>query len=72
MTMRIRAATRTGKCSAEGRYTLAYGLRLGYWPCLKAPYIQVAFHRWRFELWFGLPSYLPKHQDSAAKGIVIP
>jgi hypothetical protein len=55
---RFHAAVRVGKRNAEGHYALAYGLRLGYWPCLKAPYIQVAFHRWRIEVWLGLPSYL--------------
>ena len=55
---RFRAAVRTGKRNGEGRYALGYGLRFGYWPCLRAPYAQLAFHRWRLELWFGLPSYL--------------
>jgi hypothetical protein len=56
--MRFRTAIRAGKRSPEGRYALAYGLRIGYWPCLRAPYVQLAFHRWRIEAWYGLPSYL--------------
>jgi hypothetical protein len=38
-------------------YAIGYGLKVGYWPCLRAPYIEVAFHRWRLDLWYGLPSY---------------
>jgi hypothetical protein len=56
-THHFRAAIRAGKRNAAGKYALGYGLRVGYWPCLEAPYVQVAFHRWRIEAWFGLPSY---------------
>jgi hypothetical protein len=58
MSRRLHGMIRVGKRNAEGRHALGYGLRLGYWPCLKAPYVQIAFHRWRLEVWFGLPSYL--------------
>jgi hypothetical protein len=53
---KFRWAIRTGKRGVEG-YATAYGLRIGYWPCLRAPYLQIAFHRWRIEVWHGLPSY---------------
>lgn len=44
--------------SPEGRTALGFGIRIGYWPCLKAPYVQIAFALWRLDLWHGLPSYL--------------
>jgi hypothetical protein len=48
----VRKSTR-----GEAGYALGYGLRIGYWPCLLAPYVQIAFHHWRVEIWHGLPSY---------------
>jgi hypothetical protein len=41
----------------DGANQLALGLRVGYWPCLRGPYVQVVFACWRFEAWFGLPGY---------------
>jgi hypothetical protein len=48
----IRESTR-----AEAGYPTRYSIGFGSWPCLKARYVQIAFHRWRLELWHGLPSY---------------
>jgi hypothetical protein len=31
----------------DAGYAIGYGLKVGYWPCLRAPYIEIAFHRWR-------------------------
>lgn len=56
MNRKFRFEIRNSKQGAPG-FSLGYGVRVGYWPCLKAPYIQVAWHRWRLELWYGLPSY---------------
>ena len=55
--MRLRAMVRKSTRGEPG-YALGYGLRVGYWPCLRAPYVQVALHHWRVEVWYGLPSYL--------------
>lgn len=38
----------------------SFGLQVGWWPCLRGPFISLAFNRRRYEVWFGLPSYLPK------------
>jgi hypothetical protein len=54
--MRLRGAIRKNTRGAVG-YGVGYGLKIGYWPCQRAPFIQLAFHHWRFELWYGLPSY---------------
>jgi hypothetical protein len=46
----------------DAGYAVGYGLKFGYWPCLRAPFVQVSFNRWVFEIWYGLPSY--KHHAS--------
>ena len=35
----------------------SFGLAVGYWPCLLAPYVR--FDLWHVQIyfWFGLPSY---------------
>lgn len=33
------------------------GARVGYWPCLKAPFAQVAVGKLLFDAWIGHPSY---------------
>lgn len=33
------------------------GIAVGYFPCLSAPYLQVAIGRYYLELWFGKDSY---------------
>lgn len=35
---------------------VSIGARIGYWPCLKAPFIQVSLALWHIELWVGYPS----------------
>jgi hypothetical protein len=55
--VRLRAMLRNNKRSAAGSPAIGYGLKVGYWPCLLAPYAQIAFHRWRLDIWYGLPSY---------------
>jgi hypothetical protein len=60
---RLRWGIRKG-AKGETGYALGYGVRIGYWPCLRGPYVQLAFHCWRLELWYGLPSY--KHEEARA------
>lgn len=40
---------------------LRFGLSVGWWPCLKAPFIQVGIGTNVIDIWFGLPSYRHKH-----------
>jgi len=47
----------SGGHGTRRRYVQAFGIRVGYWPCLKAPFVQVALFRWRIEVWYGLLSY---------------
>lgn len=45
------------KTSPAGKHALGFGVRVGYWPCLRAPYVQLAFGSRRYALWYGDPSY---------------
>lgn len=47
--------------SPEGKFALAFGMRIGYWPCLKAPFISIACGPVALDLWHGLPSYRDQH-----------
>jgi hypothetical protein len=45
------------KVSPGGKHALGFGLRVGYWPCLRAPYVQLSFGSRRLDIWHGDPSY---------------
>lgn len=49
---------RRSKQSPQNRHAQSFGVRVGYWPCLKAPFVSldIASHRW--DIWHGLPSYV--------------
>lgn len=53
----VRPATSKVQPNGDVLTVCAYGLRIGYWPCLKAPFIEIALHHRRYQLWHGLPSY---------------
>lgn len=36
---------------------VSFGIRFGYWPCLEAPFFELAFGVWRWQIWFGYESY---------------
>lgn len=57
MTWRPRMMLRRNRVSLDGTFAVGFGFRFGYWPCLKAPYLQLAFAIWRADFWIGLPSY---------------
>lgn len=33
----------------DGKHVTHFGMRVGYWPCLRAPFIEFGFGRWVFE-----------------------
>lgn len=39
------------------RFSLAWGVRFGYWPCLSAPFLDVSWGKWRVRVWHGACSY---------------
>lgn len=62
---RFRASHRYGKTRVTDtwlgpvtEYATAYGFRFGSWPCLEGRYFEVAWGKHRFDVWYGLPSYL--------------
>jgi hypothetical protein len=57
VTRTLRVQLERTKRSPQGTHALGFGIRLGYWPCLRAPYVQFAFAIWRLDVWHGLPSY---------------
>lgn len=55
--MRLRwMLRRTTARSPKGVYVSRFGLSVGYWPCLRAPFVQLSLGSRHFELWYGLPS----------------
>lgn len=50
----IRFMVYRNRRSHEGRPTIAFGLRVGYWPCLKGPFISLAAGKVSLDLWWGL------------------
>jgi len=68
---RPRAMVRpTNSQPLTGRRVTEFGLRVGFWPCLKAPFVTVTFWRWRFDMWLGLPSYAARSTRKATPAAV--
>lgn len=45
------------------RYAIGYGIKVGYWPCYRAPYVLIAVGRRRLTLWYGPVLSLEKPHD---------
>lgn len=41
------------KTSPSGSVAVGFGVRVGFWPCLKAPFLQVEVFRWHVSVWHG-------------------
>lgn len=39
----------------SGQHAYAFGARIGYWPCLRAPFVVLDIAKWRAEVWYGDP-----------------
>jgi hypothetical protein len=52
----FRYEIRRSRMSADGDHVISIGVRLGYYPCLKAPFIQFTLWSWCIDFWYGLPS----------------
>jgi hypothetical protein len=55
---RFRWNYRLTATNPAGRHVIMFRIGVGYWPCLHAPFLQIAFGKHIFEFWYGLPSYL--------------
>jgi len=38
---RLRTGVRKTRVSSDGKHALKFGLGVGYWPCLRGPYVQL-------------------------------
>lgn len=45
--------------SPNGKLAFELGVKFGYWPCLKAPFVAIALGFRRLDMWYGLPSKWP-------------
>lgn len=36
------------------QHAVGFGIAVGYWPCMKGPYIEIAIGSKRFSVWHGL------------------
>ena len=59
----LRRLSGRNRASADGKTAIGFGFRIGYWPCLRAPYVQCTFLFWHFELWHGYASRQPIGQS---------
>lgn len=41
----------------RGEHVVLVRIGAGYWPCLRAPFVQLGLGRHLFDVWFGDPSY---------------
>lgn len=48
------------RSSPEGKHAFELGVKVGYWPCLKGPFLSMAVGYRRLDLWVGLPSQWPE------------
>lgn len=55
-TRRFVLLNRRSLTSETGKHAWSFGIRAGYWPCLKAPFVNIEFATWRIDMWHGLPS----------------
>lgn len=42
--------------SADGEPVIGFGVRVGYYPCLRGPFIQFSVWRWAVDFWHGYAS----------------
>jgi hypothetical protein len=57
--------------SPAGRHIIMFRIGVGYWPCLHAPFLHIAFGKHILEVWYGLPSYkygLPSYKTKCQAG----
>lgn len=52
----------TTRPSPEGKLAFEFGVKLGYWPCLKGPFVSVALGYRRVDAWIGLPPFWQEGQ----------
>jgi hypothetical protein len=51
-----RREIRRNKTNIDGETVISFGLRVGYWPCLKAPFLRFFWWKINGEVWYGQAS----------------
>lgn len=54
----LRLTVSKTKTSPQGRHVWSLGAKVGYWPCLRAPFASLLVGNRIIDLWWGLESYL--------------
>lgn len=49
---------RTNVRPSDGKHAQSFGARVGYWPCLRAPFVSFYVGSRVFEVWIGWGSYI--------------
>jgi hypothetical protein len=47
----LRAERRLSRTSDTGRHVQGYGIRFGYWPCMRATFVELSVGRHRIAAW---------------------
>ena len=68
---KLRAQRRRLANSPSGVQSWGFGLRVGYWPCLRACYVQATIAAWHFDVWFGDPADVKVRASQAQRDRVI-
>lgn len=53
---RLRAKITRSGSAPDGRRVVSFGARIGFWPCLGGPFVQVTIATRRYTVWVGRPS----------------
>ena len=57
MSRRARFLLRKTNTSPEGKHIIGFGFTVGWWPCLRAPFIRLSAGNFIIEVWYGAASY---------------
>lgn len=64
---RLHLTYRKFRASPEGTPGFAIGVRVGYWPCMKAPFLQLSVGFGRVEIFHGQDGYKGKSDADASE-----
>lgn len=49
----------------RSRTTFLFRLAFGWWPCLRAPFVQLSIGHMMWDVWYGDPSYKDQRKGTA-------
>ena len=69
MKKKFHAAVRDGKTRGKEDGSMlrarSFGVKIGYWPCFRAPFIEIAWNTKRYAMWYGYSGY----DEATAAGV---